>query len=54
MPSVELINNNFPDLGISECIPNCRDCPGMWINEQLGHRIVCECKKCRKHKDQTN
>lgn len=54
MPHTELIDNNLPDLRISECIPNCRECPGMWINEQFGHRIVCECKKCLKHKDQTN
>ena len=54
MPHTELIDNNLPDLRISECIPNCRECPGIWINEQLGHSIICECKKCLTHKDQNN
>jgi hypothetical protein len=51
MTRAELVNNTLPDLRISECIPNCKECPGMWINQQLGHRIVCECKTCRTHNE---
>jgi hypothetical protein len=36
----------LPDLTIPECIPNCNECSRIWINECIGHRIVCKCKWC--------
>jgi hypothetical protein len=41
----------IPDLVIEECIPNCEECADIWINELVGHRIVCKCKKCQKLKE---
>jgi hypothetical protein len=38
------------DLVIDECIPNCEQCPSVWVNEQIAHRIVCRCSKCERHK----
>jgi len=37
------------DIVIEECIPNCKQCPRIWINEHIGHRIICECKKFQNH-----
>jgi hypothetical protein len=50
MALTELIKSyTLPDLTIPECIPNCNECPGIWVNECIGHRIMCQCKKCQKH-----
>jgi hypothetical protein len=54
MPPSELINSTLSDLIIEECIPNCEECAGIWINELIGHRIVCVCNKCEKHKERAN
>lgn len=54
VPPAELINSSLPDLVIEECIPNCEECARIWINELVGHRIVCKCKKCEKHKEGAN
>jgi hypothetical protein len=37
----------YPDLIIEDCIPSCRECPSIWTNEKIGHRILCRCKKCK-------
>ena len=42
------------DLVIEECIPNCEKCPSVWVNEQIGHRLVCKCKKCQHDKIQSS
>ena len=36
----------LPDLIIENCIPNCEHCPSAWTNKNIGHKIVCRCKKC--------
>jgi hypothetical protein len=43
--------NNLPIPDREKCIPNCEECADIWINELVGHRIVCKCKKCQKHKE---
>ena len=40
MHSIEL-----PDLEVDECIPTCQNCPGIWVNEVINHRIICLCCK---------
>jgi hypothetical protein len=37
---------SFPDLIIEQCIPNCRQCSGVWIKDSIQHRIICRCKFC--------
>jgi len=32
-------------LEICSCIPNCKECPGKWINKVINHEIVCRCCK---------
>jgi hypothetical protein len=34
----------FPDLIIEERIPSCETCPSSWKNEQIAHKIICDCK----------
>lgn len=38
---------SFPDFIIHQCIPSCKKCPSVWINKNINHRIVCQCKKCK-------
>jgi len=40
----------MPDLVVNKCLFGCDngDCPGVWINYQVGHRIVCKCT-CSNH-----
>jgi hypothetical protein len=42
------------DLVIEECIPNCKQCSEIWVNEHIEHRIVCWCKKCNHGKNEQN
>lgn len=44
---------NIPDLMVSQCLFGCNnsDCPGIWINRDIGHRIVCVCK-CNNHENE--
>ena len=37
---------SIPPIIVEECIPSCEQCPSVWINEEIGHRILCRCKKC--------
>lgn len=39
-----------PDLIITECPLNCKGCNQIWVNEFIGNRIICICKKCNHNK----
>jgi hypothetical protein len=44
MSSQELFHNNsLPDLIVNQCPFGCENCPGVWKNRQIGHRIICKC-----------
>jgi Zn ribbon nucleic-acid-binding protein len=37
----------LPDLIVNTCPLGCdRKCAEIWINETIGHRIICDCIKC--------
>lgn len=36
----------LPPLKIWSCIPNCKECPGIWENKVINHEIVCLCCEC--------
>ena len=40
------------NLEIRNCIPNCKACPGCWINHETQHEIICLCcKSSHKNKE---
>jgi len=41
---------NIPDLVVSQCLFGCNNdnCPSIWINQDIEHRIVCNCE-CNNH-----
>jgi len=39
--------SSMPDLIVEQCIPNCNECPGNWINTEIQHQIICRCHKCK-------
>lgn len=44
MSNEELFHKNtLPDLIVNQCPLGCKNCPGLWKNRQIGHRIVCKC-----------
>jgi len=44
-----MTERELQDLEIAECIPNCEQCPGIWVNKLINHQIVCVCcKNCHK------
>jgi hypothetical protein len=43
---------SLPDLILEQCIPNCKECPSLWMSKQIAHRIVCRCIKCQHGKIQ--
>jgi len=42
--------SSIADLIIEECIPTCEQCPAVWVNEHIKHRILCRCKICGHNK----
>jgi hypothetical protein len=40
-----------PDLIVNICPLGCNGkCAEIWINETIGHRIICDCIKCGHNK----
>jgi hypothetical protein len=39
-------SSSYPDLIVEECPVGCNNCKEVYVNQQLGHRIVCLCHKC--------
>jgi hypothetical protein len=47
----ERVKNGLPDLIISNCPLGCnKACEEVWINDNIGHKIVCSCI-CHYKKD---
>jgi hypothetical protein len=47
MQEQEFCQNALQDLVLEVCPLGCdKKCSEVWINETIGHRIVCRCKKC--------
>jgi hypothetical protein len=43
--------DNLQDLILDNCSLGCNGkCSELWINEIMGHRIVCKCTKCNHDK----
>lgn len=44
------VEPKIDDLVIEECIPSCKRCAGIWINQLIQHKILCSCMKCEHGK----
>jgi len=42
-PSNKVTATQIPDLYTNECPVGCKDCKGIYLNDQIHHRIVCKC-----------
>ena len=45
-----LASNIFPDLVTDECPLGCGNCAEIYMNDQIGYRIVCRCIICNHNK----
>jgi DNA-directed RNA polymerase subunit M/transcription elongation factor TFIIS len=36
----------YPDLVIDECPVSCDKCSAVYINKEISHKIICQCRKC--------
>jgi hypothetical protein len=42
---------DYPHLIVNQCPLGCGNCAGVYLNQQSGHRIVCQCIKCHHKQD---
>ena len=38
------MDQHLHDFTILARIPNCNECPGIWVNEYIDTLIICKCK----------
>jgi hypothetical protein len=41
---------DYPDLIVDQCPIDCENCGEIYVNDQIGHRIVCRCIRCNHNK----
>ena len=39
-------DNYYPDLLVDKCPLGCDNCAQVYVNNEIGHRIICKCLNC--------